>query len=69
METAGRRESTNLGFAFALMDGVGALGALLAGALGNIDLALAFVLAAALSLLAAGGCVALRLRPSSLAAA
>lgn len=69
VETAGRRESTNLGFAFALMDGVGALGALLAGAVGNFHLAYAFVLAAALSLLAAAGCMALKLRPVGLASA
>jgi FSR family fosmidomycin resistance protein-like MFS transporter len=49
VELAGRRESTTLGLAFAVMDGVGALGALLAGLAGSVDLRYAFVLAAALA--------------------
>ena len=38
VEFAGQREATNLGLAFVLLDGVGALGAVLAGTLGNLDL-------------------------------
>lgn len=68
VDIAGRRAATNLGFAFALMDGVGALGALLAGAVGNLDLAYAFILAALLSLLAAIGCLAERPQPRAPAA-
>ncbi len=46
VDVAGKRESTTLGFAFAIMDGVGALGAVIAGALGEIDLGLAFIFSA-----------------------
>ena len=52
-----RREATTLGFTFALMDGVGAAGALVAGAVGNLDLHYAFLVAAVLS--AAAGAMAL----------
>ncbi|MGI9302973.1 MAG: MFS transporter [Gammaproteobacteria bacterium] len=52
-----RRQTTTLGFAFAMMDGVGALGALFAGMVANYDLRYAFVLAAALSVVAAGATV------------
>jgi len=47
-----KREATTLGFTFAVMDGVGALGAVSAGALGNFDLHYAFMLVACLSLFA-----------------
>ena len=47
LEVAGRSESTTLGLAFAIMDGVGALGALLGGIAGSYDLRYAFVFAAA----------------------
>ena len=53
VDFAGGREATTLGLAFVLMDGVGALGAVLAGAVGSIDLVYAFALAAGLSALAA----------------
>ena len=46
VEVAGRSESTTLGLTFAIMDGVGALGALLGGIAGSYDLRLAFVFAA-----------------------
>ena len=46
VEFAGQRESTTLGLAFVLLDGIGALGAVLAGTLGNLDLHYAFILAA-----------------------
>ncbi|MDH3688004.1 MAG: MFS transporter [Gammaproteobacteria bacterium] len=52
VEFAGRREATTLGFVFALMDGVGALGAVFAGLAGEFELRYAFVLAAAFSLAA-----------------
>jgi FSR family fosmidomycin resistance protein-like MFS transporter len=46
VEFSSEREATTLGFAFAVLDGVGALGALLAGAVGSLDLHYAFLLAA-----------------------
>jgi len=46
VEFSGEREATTLGFIFAVLDGVGALGALLAGILGSLDLHYAFLLAA-----------------------
>jgi FSR family fosmidomycin resistance protein-like MFS transporter len=49
VEFAGQREATTLGFTFAVLDGVGALGAALAGAVGNLDLHYPFVLTAALA--------------------
>ena len=42
----GRSEGTTLGFAFAILDGVGAAGAFIAGAVADIDLAHAFLAAA-----------------------
>ncbi len=54
IDVAGQRESTTLGFAFAVMDGVGALGALLAGMLASLDLAYAFLFSAAVTLGAVG---------------
>ena len=52
VEHAGSKESTTLGLAFSLMDGVGAIGALLAGAVGTIQLEYAFALSAVLSTMA-----------------
>ncbi len=52
VEHAGGREGTTLGIAFTLMDGVGALGAVLAGVVGSIDLTYAYLLAAGLSITA-----------------
>ena len=52
VDYSGHREATTLGLTFALLDGVGALGAWLAGLAANFELALAFLLAAALSLAA-----------------
>jgi MFS family permease len=54
VDVAGQRESTTLGFAFAVMDGVGALGAVLAGVLGSIDLTYAFLFSAAVTFAAMG---------------
>ena len=49
VEFTAKREATTLGFTFALMDGLGALGALVAGAVGNIDLHYAFLVSAVLT--------------------
>ena len=48
VDYSGKREATTLGFTYAVMDGVGALGAVAAGALGNVDLRYAFILAGCL---------------------
>ena len=52
VDYSGKREATTLGFIFAIMDGVGALGAVSAGVLGNFDLHYAFILTACLCTLA-----------------
>ncbi|NKB76959.1 MAG: MFS transporter [Gammaproteobacteria bacterium] len=52
VDVSGKRETTTLGFAFAVMDGVGALGAFLAGVAGKNDLRYAFFFAAAVAFLA-----------------
>lgn len=52
VDVSSKRETTTLGFAFAVMDGVGALGALLAGAAGKVDLQYAFVFSAAVATIA-----------------
>lgn len=49
VDLSGKSESTTLGIAFAVMDGIGAMGALLAGIAGEVDLANAFLLAAILA--------------------
>ena len=49
VEYTGTREGTTLGFAFFLMDGVGAMGALLAGWAAGIKFSHVFLLASALS--------------------
>lgn len=49
VDHSGRGEATTLGFAFMMLDGVGALGAVLAGAVGNLELRYAFLLAAGLA--------------------
>lgn len=51
VEYAGKREGTTLGFVFAAMDGVGSVGAVLAGLVGEWDLRNCFMLAAGFSLL------------------
>ncbi len=45
VEYTGRREGTTLGFAFTLMDGIGAFGALLAGWAAGVQFSHAFLLA------------------------
>ena len=61
VEIAQEREATNLAMAFTLLDGVGALGALMAGLAGQDDLTYAFLLAAGLSTVALVACRWLRL--------
>jgi len=46
VEMAGKRESTSLGLIYAVMDGIGATGGLLAGLAGTNDLRLALVFSA-----------------------
>ena len=53
IEFGEQREATTLGLAFMLLDGVGALGAALAGVVGSLDLHYAFLLAAGLAGVAA----------------
>jgi len=53
VEFGEQREATTLGLAFMLLDGVGALGAALAGIAGSLDLHYAFVLAAGMAAIAA----------------
>lgn len=54
VDHAGKREGTSLGMAFAFMDGIGALGAVMAGYVGQTDLSYAFLLASIFSTVAAG---------------
>jgi len=49
VDFVGQREATTLGLAFALMDGVGALGGALAGLAASLSLVYAFIVAAALA--------------------
>lgn len=49
VDVSGKRESTTLGFAFAVMDGVGALGAVFAGIAGQYDLRYAFAFSAVMA--------------------
>ena len=52
VEFSTESESTTLGVVFAVLDGVGALGAMLAGFVGELDLSFAYALAGGLALLA-----------------
>ena len=63
VEYSGKSEATTLGIVFTILDGVGMFGALLAGLIGEFELEYAFVMAAAMALLAALICLFLRLRP------
>ena len=56
VDVSGERESTTLGMAFTLMDGIGACGALLAGIAGSRDLSHAFLMAGVLAVIAS--CIA-----------
>lgn len=53
VDFSGQSQATTLGIVFAVLDGVGALGALLAGFAGEIDLSWAYILAGGLAILAA----------------
>ena len=52
VEVSGERESTTLGIAFTMMDGIGAFGALIAGIAGNRDLSQAFMMVALFAIVA-----------------
>lgn len=72
VEIASQREATNLGMAFTLMDGVGAIGAALGGFAGRNDLTAAFLLGSLLAWAALLSCCWLRIdgrRPAVVAAA
>ena len=56
VDVSGERESTTLGMAFTFLDGVGALGAVIAGIAGSRDLGQAFLMAGVLA--AAAGVIA-----------
>jgi MFS family permease len=62
VEVSGERESTTLGMAFTLMDGIGAFGAVIAGVAGRHDLSHAFLLAGVLALIASVIAVGLPIR-------
>ena len=62
VEVSGERESTTLGMAFTLMDGVGAFGAVVAGIAGRHDLSNAFLLAGLMALGAGVGAMLLPFR-------
>ena len=61
LEAVGTRETTVLGFIFAVGEGIGAAGAFLAGLVGEIDLTWSLVFSAALALAAA---VVMALQPT-----
>ena len=52
VEVSGERESTTLGLAFTMMDGIGAFGAVIAGLAGSRDLSHAFMMVAIFSIVA-----------------
>ncbi len=65
VEFSGKSASTTLGLVFAILDGVGMLGALFAGYAGELDLSYAYLLAAVLALVAAGITMRLKFMPLS----
>ncbi len=60
VDFSGKSEATTLGLVFTLLDGVGMLGALFAGMIGEIALAWAYLLAASLSFVAALICMVIK---------
>lgn len=62
VEYAGSREGATLGFAFSLMDGIGAFGAVLAGGVASFYFSNAFLLAGGLALLAVLACFTVSLQ-------
>ncbi len=69
VEFSGQSESTTLGLVFAILDGVGALGALIAGYAGEIDLSYAYLLAAILAFMSVATAMALKFNPGKAHAA
>jgi len=62
VEYSAHSESTTLGIVFAVLDGVGMFGALLAGLIGEVELEYAFVMAAGLAAMSGMICIFLDLR-------
>ncbi|MCY3768234.1 MAG: MFS transporter [Gammaproteobacteria bacterium] len=60
VEYSGRSESTTMGLVFAVLDGVGSLGALIAGLAGEQDLSYAYLLAGGLAVASVGATAMLR---------
>ena len=60
VDFSGKSEATTLGLVFTVLDGVGMLGALFAGMIGEFNLSWAYLLAAALALIAALICMILK---------
>jgi len=69
VEYTGSREGTTLGFAFTLMDGLGAFGALLAGWAAGIQFSHAFLLAGFLCTFSLILCFSVSLRSTRMAPA
>ncbi len=67
VEYSGKSEATTLGVVFTVLDGVGMAGALAAGLIGEIELAYAFLLGAALALAAGILCIFLKFPRGTLA--
>jgi len=53
VDFAGKREGTTLGLTFVIMDGVGAIGAIMGGVVGDFDLSYAFALGSVFAVIAA----------------
>jgi DHA1 family tetracycline resistance protein-like MFS transporter len=68
VEYSGKSEATTLGIVFTVLDGVGMTGALLAGLVGEFELRYAFIMAAAMALLAAIICLFLNFKVSTISA-
>ena len=62
VEFSGKSEATTLGIVFTVLDGVGMFGAVLAGLVGEFELRYAFVMAAAMALLAGITCMFLNFK-------
>jgi MFS family permease len=60
LDYSGKSEATTMGIVFTVLDGVGTLGALFAGLIGEISLNYAFLLAAGFSIMSALICVGLK---------
>jgi MFS family permease len=60
LDYSGKSEATTMGIVFTVLDGVGTLGALFAGLIGELSLSYAFLLAAGLAMMSALICVGLK---------